>query len=210
MSGQLAKSLLEIKAVHLSPEEPFTWASGIQSPIYCDNRLTLSFPAVRKEIARLLAEEIQLRFPEVTHISGTATAGIPHAALVSEKLDLPMSYVRGEAKGHGRKNQIEGFIREGDQVVVVEDLISTGKSVIKVVEALRENGCTVLGVISIFTYGLEKGLKQLQDAGIESYSLCTYRDLIETAVEVGAVREEDLDILREWQKNPEEWKVVLK
>lgn len=210
MSTQLAKNLLEIKAVHLSPETPFTWSSGIKSPIYCDNRITLSYPKVRKQIAELLVKEIKMRFPSVTHVVGTATAGIPHAAIVSEKLDLPMSYVRGEAKGHGRKNQIEGYITADDQVVVIEDLISTGGSVIKVVEALRAHGHNVLGVVSIFTYGLEQGVQQLDAAGIKAYSLCTYEELIETAVATSNVRAEGIAALKEWQQNPKEWKVAHK
>ena len=157
MKKDIAESLLEIKAVSLRPNDPFTWTSGIQSPIYCDNRLTLSYPEIRRKIAAGLAEIITEKFPGTDLIAGTATAGIPHAAWVSELLNLPMCYVRSKAKGHGKGNQIEGNAASGQKVVVVEDLISTGGSVITAVEALREAGCNVLGVVSIFTYELEKG-----------------------------------------------------
>ncbi|HWO77892.1 MAG TPA: orotate phosphoribosyltransferase [Bacillus sp. (in: firmicutes)] len=207
MSYEVAKKLLEIGAVELRPNQPFTLSSGLLSPIYCDNRLTLSFPSVRKLIAQQLANKINEKFPEATHISGTATAGIPHAALVSEQLNLPMSYIRGESKGHGRKNLIEGLIKEEDKVVVIEDLISTGKSVIKAVHALRDNGIDVLGTVSIFTYELQKGIDQLQEHDILNFSICTFPELIEAALEVNAISEEDAETLRNWQQDPENWKL---
>ncbi|MET3698048.1 orotate phosphoribosyltransferase [Bacillus oleivorans] len=205
MSYEVAKQLLDIGAVELRPKEPFTLSSGLLSPIYCDNRLTLSFPSVRKFIAEQLAETIKENFPSVTHISGTATAGIPHAAFVSEKLDLPMSYVRGESKGHGRKNQIEGLIKVDDQVVVIEDLISTGKSLIKAVQALREGGVNVLGTVSIFTYGLQKGIDQFKEHDILNFSICTFPELIEAALDINAISEEDVKTLHTWQQDPENW-----
>ena len=207
MSYELAKKLLEIGAVELRPNAPFTLSSGLLSPIYCDNRLTLSFPSVRKLIAELLANKVKEKFPEVTHISGTATAGIPHAAFVSEILDLPMSYIRGESKSHGRKNLIEGLIKEEDQVVVIEDLISTGKSVIKAVNALREKGIRVLGTASIFTYELQKGIDQLHRNHIQNHSICTFPVLIEAAIEMNKISQDDVETLRNWQQDPENWKL---
>ena len=162
----IAKALLSIKAVFLSPDEPFTWASGIKSPIYCDNRLTLSAPAVRAEVEQGLADAVKKYYPEVQVLMGTSTAGIAHAAIVATMLDLPMGYVRGGAKDHGRQNQIEGRLEKGQKVVVVEDLISTGGSVIEVVNVLREAGAEVLGVVSIFTYGMKKGLERLAAAKV--------------------------------------------
>ncbi len=167
MKHEIAEKLLEIKAVALSPNQPFTWTSGLRSPIYCDNRLTLSYPYVRREIAKGLQKLILENFPEAEVIAGTATAGIPHAAWVSELMDLPMCYVRSKAKGHGKGNQIEGKVEQGQKVVVVEDLISTGGSVVTAVQALREAGCNVLGAVSIFTYGLEKGKETFVQEGIK-------------------------------------------
>lgn len=201
MKKSIAEHLLKIRAVALSPNEPFTWASGLKSPIYCDNRLTLSYPEVRKEIARGLKHLIEENFPGVEVIAGTATAGIPHAAWVSELLNLPMCYVRSKAKGHGKGNQIEGKVEKGQKVVVVEDLISTGGSVITAVNALREAGCDVLGVVSIFTYELEKGKEQLEKAGIEAYSLTDFSTLIAVAEKMGYIKEEDLKTLNAWQQN---------
>lgn len=201
----IAESLLEIKAVSLSPNEPFTWASGIKSPIYCDNRLTLSFPQIRRKIAAGLAGIIKEQFPGTELVAGTATAGIPHAAWVSEELNLPMCYVRSKAKGHGKGNQIEGKAEKGQKVVVVEDLISTGGSVITAVEALREAGCNVLGVVSIFTYQLEKGFELLRDADITTFSLTDFSTLVEVASEKGYIEQKDLEKLMEWRKNPAEW-----
>ena len=205
MKKDIAESLLEIKAVSLHPNDPFTWTSGIHSPIYCDNRLTLSYPEIRREIATGLAEIITEKFPGTDLIAGTATAGIPHAAWVSELLNLPMCYVRSKAKGHGKGNQIEGKAAKGQKVVVVEDLISTGGSVITAVEALREAGCEVLGVVSIFTYELEKGRELLRDSDIAAYSLTDYSTLIEVASEKGYVQPSEMDKLIEWRKNPSEW-----
>ena len=205
MKKDIAESLLEIKAVSLSPNDPFTWTSGIHSPIYCDNRLTLSYPEIRKKIAAGLAKIITEKFPETDLIAGTATAGIPHAAWVSELLNLPMCYVRSKAKGHGKGNQIEGKAEKGQKVVVVEDLISTGGSVITAVEALREAGCDVLGVVSIFTYELEKGRELLKDSNITAFSLTDYSTLMEVASEKGYVEKNELDKLMEWRKNPSEW-----
>lgn len=205
MEKLVAGRLLEIGAVELKPNDPFTWTSGIRSPIYCDNRLTLSFPTVRKEIAGGLTELIKKHFPDAELIAGTATAGIPHAAWVSDLLDLPMCYVRSSAKGHGKGNQIEGKAESGQKVVVVEDLISTGGSVITAVEALRNVGCEVLGAVSIFTYGLEKGIEKLKNAEIASYSLTNFATLAEVASENGYIQAEDLAKLAAWRENPAEW-----
>ncbi len=205
MKKEIAESLLKIKAVALQPNEPFTWASGIQSPIYCDNRLTLSYPEIRKNIARGLSQLIKEHFSGTELIAGTATAGIPHAAWVSDELDLPMCYVRSKAKGHGKGNQIEGKAEKGQKVVVVEDLISTGGSVITAVQALRESGCDVLGVVSIFTYELETGRKQLSEQNITAYSLTDFSSLVEVASEKGYIANSDWDKLMEWRKDPSEW-----
>lgn len=205
MKHTIAEKLLEINAVALKPNEPFTWTSGLRSPIYCDNRLTLSYPAVRRIIAAGLKDLILEHFPETEVVAGTATAGIPHAAWVSDLLDLPMVYVRSKAKGHGKGNQIEGKVEKGQKVVVVEDLISTGGSVITAVEALREAGCEVLGAVSIFTYGLEKGKELLDQAGIQAFSLTDFTSLVEKAVQIGYVGEADINSLQAWSKNPSEW-----
>jgi len=199
MKKQIAKRLLEIEAVFLRPDQPFIWSSGIESPIYCDNRLTMSYPDVRNEVAQGLVSIIKEQFKNVDVIAGTATAGIPHAAWVSDILNLPMCYVRSSAKKHGKGNQIEGLATHGQKVVVIEDLISTGGSSIAAVEALREAGCEVLGVVSIFTYGLAKASRSFDEIGIKSYSLTDYDSLIVEAVELGYVKEEDLGILRQWQ-----------
>ena len=201
----IAEHLLSIKAVSLKPNDPFTWSSGLKSPIYCDNRLTMSYPSVRKEIAQGLAELIQENFPDANVIAGTATAGIPHAAWVSEILDLPMVYVRSSAKGHGKGNQIEGIVQEGDKVVVVEDLISTGGSSIKCVQALREAGCVVRGVVSIFTYELEKASTAFMEEDVPYYSLTDFTTLTEAAKDKEYILEEELANLRQWKTNPEEW-----
>jgi orotate phosphoribosyltransferase len=206
MKKEIAKSLLNIEAVFLNASNPFTWSSGIKSPIYCDNRLTLSFPEVRKQISKGLEETIHEFFPEVEVIAGTATAGIPHAAWVSERMDLPMCYVRSKAKAHGKGNQIEGKVSKGQKVVVIEDLISTGGSCITAVEALREAGCEVLGVAAIFTYELEKGRQLLDDATIKAYTLSNYSALLDVALEEGIIKKEELHTLREWKENPEGWK----
>ena len=183
MQRQIAKELLSIGAVFLRPEEPFTWASGIQSPIYCDNRLTLSAPAVRNNVENGLATLVREHFPACEALMGTSTAGIAHAAITATILGLPMGYVRGEAKSHGRTNRIEGRLEPGTKVVVVEDLISTGGSVIDVVNALREAGAEVLGIVSIFTYGLKKGIERLAAANVENYSLSNLDALVDVAVE---------------------------
>ncbi|MCM3214809.1 orotate phosphoribosyltransferase [Niallia taxi] len=205
MKKSIAEQLLEIKAVFLQPNDPFTWSSGLKSPIYCDNRLTLSYPKVRKEIANGLADLIKEHFPETDIVAGTATAGIPHAAWVSDVLDLPMAYVRSKAKEHGKGNQIEGKAEKGQKVVVVEDLISTGGSVITAVNSLREAGCDVLGVVSIFTYELPKGKELLADAKIESHSLTDYTALLEVAQQKGYIKESDIASLQAWKENPAEW-----
>jgi orotate phosphoribosyltransferase len=205
MKKEIAESLLEIEAVSLQPDNPFTWSSGLKSPIYCDNRLTLSYPAVRRKVAKGLKDLIEQRFPEAEMVAGTATAGIPHAAWVSELLDLPMCYVRSKAKGHGKGNQIEGKVTEGQKVVVVEDLISTGGSVIEAVQALRDAGCKVLGVVSIFTYELAKGEQQLKSSNIEAYSLTDFSTLSKIAEQKGLITPENLSSLEEWKQDPAEW-----
>ncbi|MCM3569124.1 orotate phosphoribosyltransferase [Neobacillus mesonae] len=205
MKEAIARQLLEIQAVALKPNEPFTWTSGLRSPIYCDNRLTLSYPKVRKEIAKGLQKLILEHFPEAEMIAGTATAGIPHAAWVSELMDKPMCYVRSKAKGHGKGNQIEGKVQPGQKVVVVEDLISTGGSVITAVEALREAGCNVLGAVSIFTYGLEKGKEAFVKEKIESRSLTDFPTLVKVAIEIGYISDNDQENLLSWSKGPEQW-----
>jgi orotate phosphoribosyltransferase len=205
MKQEIAKKLLDIEAVFLNPAEPFTWSSGMKSPIYCDNRLTMSFPSVRNDIANGLSEIIKKHFPEAEVIAGTATAGIPHAAWVSEKLNLPMCYVRSKAKAHGKGNQIEGKVAAGQKVVVVEDLISTGGSCITAVEALREAGCEVLGVAAIFTYELEKGKAMLEEHKIDAYSLSDYSSLLQVALDHSIIKEDELEQLKKWRENPEEW-----
>ncbi|WP_025951031.1 orotate phosphoribosyltransferase [Geobacillus thermocatenulatus] len=205
MKHDIAAKLLEIGAVALQPNEPFTWSSGLKSPIYCDNRLTLAYPDVRRTIADGLAELIRTQFPEADLIAGTATAGIPHAAWVSERLGLPMCYVRSQAKAHGKGKQIEGKAEPGQRVVVIEDLISTGGSSLAAVRALKEAGCDVLGVAAIFTYGLEKAKQAFAKENLPAYTLTDYNTLIETAVRLGAVSEHDLATLRKWRENPEEW-----
>ena len=187
MERQIASSLLSIGAVFLRPEEPFTWASGIKSPIYCDNRLTLSAPRVREQVENGLARRVRRNFPDCEMLMGTSTAGIAHAAITAALLDLPMGYVRGEAKTHGRTNRIEGKMEPGTKVVVVEDLISTGGSAIDVVEALRAEGAEVLGIVSIFTYGMKRGLERLAAAGTVNHSLCNLDVLVDVAEEEGYV-----------------------
>jgi len=205
MEKYLVEKLLDIEAVFLSPNEPFTWSSGIKSPIYCDNRLTLSYPHLRKEVAKAIAEKIETHFPDIDVIAGTATAGIPHAAWVSDLMELPMCYVRSKAKGHGKGNQIEGKVQEGQKIVVVEDLISTGGSVITAVQALREAGCEVAGVVSIFTYELEEGKQQLHEQNIDYYSLSNYSTLLNVALERNIITDNDLDTLKAWRENPSSW-----
>ena len=201
MEQLIAKELLKIGAVFLRPQEPFTWASGIKSPIYCDNRLTLSYPETRDKVENGLASLVKTYYPDCEALMGTSTAGIAHAALTAQILALPMGYVRGEAKSHGRTNRIEGQLEKGQKVVVVEDLISTGGSVIEVVNALREEGAEVLGVVSIFTYGIRKGLERLAGAGVENHSLSNLDSLVEVAAEMGYIKPEDKKTILEFRNN---------
>ena len=204
---QIASDLLSIKAVFFRPDEPFTWASGIKSPIYCDNRLTLTAPEVRGHVEEGLAALIKEHYPEAEVLMGTSTAGIAHAAITAHLLDMPMGYVRSGAKDHGRQNQIEGRLEAGQKVVVVEDLISTGGSVIEVVNVLREAGADVLGVVSIFTYGMKKGLERLDAANVKNVSLTDFDCVAEVAAESGYVRESDIARLIAFRNNPsdESW-----
>ena len=199
---EIAKALLSIKAVFLSPEKPFTWASGIKSPIYCDNRLILTAPEVRNLVEQTIAETVKEKFPEAEVLMGTSTAGIAHAAIAAHLLGMPMGYVRGSAKDHGRNNRIEGRLEKGEKVVVIEDLISTGGSCIDVVEDLREAGADVLGVVSIFTYGMKKGLDRLAAANVTNYSLSNFDTLVEVAAEENYIRPEDRDRLKLFMVNP--------
>ncbi len=202
LAVNVAKNLLKIKAVFLKPNDPFTWASGIKSPIYCDNRLTLSYPETRRVVENGLAEVIKQYFPTCEVVMGTSTAGIAHAAYVSELLDLPMGYVRGGAKDHGRGNQIEGVVPVGKDVVVIEDLISTGGSSIEVVEVLREAGCNVLGIASIFTYNLKKGIDKLASANVINHSLSNFETLVKVAAEENYISESDIKKVLKFQQNP--------
>jgi len=203
----IAKDLLAIKAVFFSPDKPFTWASGIKSPIYCDNRLTLSDVKVRGDVETGLAELIKEHYPDAEVLMGTSTAGIAHAAITAHLLDLPMGYVRSGSKDHGRQNQIEGKLEKGQKVVVVEDLISTGGSVIEVVNVLRENGADVLGIVSIFTYGMKKGLERLAAADVINYSLCDFDTIAEVAADTGYIKPTDVERLIRFRNNPsdESW-----
>lgn len=203
----IAKDLLKIKAVFFRPEEPFTWASGIKSPVYCDNRLTLTAPEVRTDVEKGLAELVKEYYPEAEVLMGTSTAGIAHAAITAHLLDMPMGYVRSGAKDHGRKNQIEGRLEKGQKVVVVEDLISTGGSVIEVVNVLREAGAEVLGVVSIFTYGMQKGLDRLKEADVKNVSLTDFDHIAEVAAQEGYIKPEDIKKLIAFRNNPsdESW-----
>lgn len=204
---KIAKALLSIRAVFFRPEEPFTWASGIKSPVYCDNRLILTAPAVRTEVERAIAETIKREYPEAEILMGTSTAGIAHAAIAAEFLGLPMGYVRSGAKDHGRQNRIEGKLEKGQKTVVVEDLISTGGSVIEVVDALREAGAEVLGIVSIFTYGMKKGLARLEEANVRNVSLTDFDTVAEMAGEEGYIAREDIRRLIAFRNNPsdESW-----
>ena len=203
----IAEDLLRIKAVFLRPEDPFTWASGIKSPIYCDNRLTLTAPDVRNDVEEALAFTIGEKFPEVEVLMGTATAGIAHAAITAHLMDLPMGYVRSGAKDHGRGNQIEGRLEPGQKVVVVEDLISTGGSCIDTVNVLRDAGAEVLGVISIMTYGMKKGIDRMAEAGIEWVSLTNFDEVIAAAADNGYISSDDIARLKAFRDNPsdESW-----
>lgn len=202
---KIAKHLLDIKAVTLSPTEPYTWASGMKSPIYCDNRLTMSYPEVRRDVACGLAKRIKEEFPDVQVIAGTATAGIPHAAWVAEELDLPMVYIRGASKGHGKKNQIEGRIDRGAKMVVIEDLISTGGSVIEACLAAEKEGADVLGVMAIFTYQLPDGLANFKENNLACHTLTNYDELIEVALENNYIHQDEELVLKEWKKDPKNW-----
>lgn len=207
MKKLISKDLLSIGAVFLRPEEPFTWASGIKSPVYCDNRLTLTAPKVRDDIENGLAQLIKDNYPETEVIMGTSTAGIAHAAIVGHIMKLPMGYVRSGAKDHGRGNRIEGKLEKGQKAVVVEDLISTGGSVIEVVEALRDAGAEVLGIVSIYTYGMKKGLERLAAANVKNISLTDFDTTVEVAAETGYIKPEDKERLIRFRNNPsdESW-----
>ena len=207
MEKLIAKDLLKIRAVFFRPDEPFTWASGIKSPVYCDNRLTLSDHAVRTDVESGLAKIIKDNYPEVEVLMGTSTAGIAHAAITAQMMELPMGYVRSGAKDHGRQNQIEGKLEKGQKVVVVEDLISTGGSVLEVVNVLREAGAEVLGIASIFTYGMKKGLERLADANVKNVSLTNFDVIAKVAAEEGYIAKSDVEKLIKFRNNPsdESW-----
>lgn len=203
----IAKDLLKIKAVFFSPDKPFTWASGIKSPVYCDNRLTLTAPDVRTDVENGLAQLIKENYPDAEVLMGTSTAGIAHAAITGHIMGLPMGYVRSGAKDHGRQNQIEGKLEKGQKVVVVEDLISTGGSVLEVVNVLREAGAEVLGIVSIFTYGMQKGLDRMADANVKNISLTDFDTIAVVAAEEGYIKQEDIKRLIAFRNNPsdESW-----
>ena len=207
ISKKIAKDLLKIQAVFLSPDKPFTWASGIKSPVYCDNRLTLTAPEVRTDVETGLKELIEENYPDAEVLMGTSTAGIAHAAITAHLMNLPMGYVRSGNKDHGRQNRIEGKLEKGQKVVVVEDLISTGGSVIEVVDALREAGAEVLGIVSIFTYGMKKGLERLAAADVKNVSLTNLDVLSEVAAQEGYIKPEDVNRLIAFRNNPsdESW-----
>ncbi|MEQ7052564.1 orotate phosphoribosyltransferase [Paenibacillaceae sp. P-4] len=201
----IAQHLLNIQAVALRPNEPFTWTSGIKSPIYCDNRLTMSYPEIRDAIAEGFASLVKQYAPDAEVIAGTATAGIPHAAWVADKLGLPMAYIRDKAKGHGKQNQIEGIIRPGQKVVVIEDLISTGGSSLKAALAVKEAGAEPLAVLAIFSYQLEKATSAFEEAGIPLRTLSNYTALTQTALDHGVIQAEDMDVLQAWRHDPTTW-----
>lgn len=203
LPATIAGSLLEIGAVSLKPNEPFTWTSGIISPIYCDNRLTMSYPSIRETIAEGFAAVIREHYPDTEVIAGTATAGIPHAAWVAQKLNLPMAYIRDKAKGHGKQNQIEGQIKEGQKVVVIEDLISTGGSSLKAALAVVEAGGDVQSVLAIFTYELAQAEQAFLDEGVELRTLSNYSSLVEEAHRQGTIDNEDVALLKSWRENPQ-------
>ncbi|UNL93054.1 orotate phosphoribosyltransferase [Paenibacillus polymyxa] len=199
---QIASHLLRIQAVALRPQQPFTWTSGIKSPIYCDNRLTMSYPEVRELIADSFAALIREQYPETEVIAGTATAGIPHAAWVAQKLNLPMAYVRDKAKGHGKENQIEGRISAGQKVMVIEDLISTGRSSIKAAQAVEQAGAQPLAVLAIFSYQLDKATQAFEEAGVKLQTLSNYTALMEVALREGTIQQEEMELLRSWRQDP--------
>lgn len=202
---ELALMLLEINALVLQPNNPFTWSSGWNSPIYCDNRLTLRYPKIRKEISKAFVEILKKEFPDVEVITGTATAGIPHAAWVAENLDKPLAYVRAKAKSYGLGNQIEGGVDKGQSTIVIEDLISTGGSAMSVIDALKFIGADVRGVLTIFTYGFDNANERFEEAGIPVYALTDYTTLIEVALDKGYIKQEDMELLNRWRANPEKW-----
>ena len=201
---QIAKALLDIEAVFLRPDEPFTWASGIKSPIYCDNRLILTAPEVRNMVENAIADTVKREYPDVEVLMGTSTAGIAHAAIAASILDMPMGYVRSGNKDHGRGNRIEGRLLPGQKVVVVEDLISTGGSAIEVVEALREAGAEVLGIVSIFTYGMEKGLVRMAEADVKNISLSDFDTIVQVAADTGYIKQEDVKRLLAFRNDPQD------
>jgi orotate phosphoribosyltransferase len=207
ISQHIAASLLDIEAVALRPQQPFTWTSGLKSPIYCDNRLTMSHPAIRESIADGFARLIQEKFPDAEVVAGTATAGIPHAAWVAQKLRLPMIYIRDKAKGHGKENLIEGTVKPGQKVIVIEDLISTGGSSLKAAIAVKEAGAEALGVLAIFSYQLDKATEAFKAADMPLHSLSNYATLLEVALEKGKIKETDMELLRSWRSNPAEFGV---
>ena len=204
---QLAKSLLQINAIILQPKEPFTWASGWKSPIYCDNRRTLSFPEIRTFIRQGLAKIVNEHFKGANVIAGVATGGIPHGALVAEELGMPFIYVRSTAKKHGRKNKVEGYFNEGQSVILIEDLISSGKSSLEAVEAIRDEGLNVKGIASIFTYGFDTAKQNFIEANCEYMSLCDYNSLIQEAVKTNYINESEIPILKSWRKDPSNWNI---
>jgi orotate phosphoribosyltransferase len=205
LAERIARALLKIKAVSLSPKQPYTWTSGLKSPIYCDNRLTMSYPEVRRSIAEGFAALIREHYPAVEVIAGTATAGIPHAAWVAERMNLPMIYVRDKAKGHGKQNQIEGLLSAGQKVVVIEDLISTGGSSLKAAEAIRQAGGIVLGVAAIFTYEMETAAKAFQESAVPFRTLSNFSTLAKTALAQGYIGEDDMRLLESWKADPEQF-----
>ena len=205
VANNIASQLLKIKAVTLSPKEPFIWASGIKSPIYTDNRLTIAYPDFRQTIAHDLADLIKEHYPEVEVIGGVATAGIPHATGVSNILNLPLNYVRPQKKDHGKKSQIEGRCNKGDKVVLIDDLISTGGSILKAVKAIREEGGDVIGTVAIFSYDLPESTKNFEDADTELYTLTDYPTMINVAKQQDYVEENDMELLQQWYQDPESW-----
>ena len=207
MEKTIAEALLAIKAVFFRPDDPFTWASGIKSPVYCDNRLILTAPKQRKIVEQAIADTVKKNYPECEVLMGTSTAGIAHAAIAASILDMPMGYVRSDAKDHGRQNQIEGKLEKGQKVVVIEDLISTGGSVIEVVNVLREAGAEVLGIVSIFTYGMQKGLDRLAAANVKNVSLTNFDVVAQVAAQTGYIKPEDVERLIKFRNNPsdESW-----
>lgn len=207
IAKKVAENLLKIKAVFLRPDQPFTWASGIKSPIYCDNRLILTAPEARDVVENAIAETVKKEYPDAEALFGTSTAGIAHAAIAGHILGMPMGYVRGSSKDHGRNNKIEGKLEPGTKVVVVEDLISTGGSCIDVVEALREAGAEVLGIVSIYTYGMKKGIERLKEANVKNVSLTNFDTVIEVAAQTGYIKATDVERLKAFRDNPsdESW-----